>query len=317
MERRKSRIVRRQSQWSKIGSLPFDLWLACSEAILLVDWDALSETVTVPAGGCFNAALWVCRIWKSRWEPTDNGLFEDNNNGSPSGGGGGVFGVFISSIGLILIALCLANAAYCYMKTKKYTLLGRASSNPPDTPSARKIKYKAGSEEPEDLWSLEMWDPPLFNVYLAAIYSPLHVIIIWYGPLGIFQVVLVIALSGYLFGLSRVYLTLVKDKSIIHSEVLGEYGKKVVNPIIAVPRRDVAVGTDSDTVEIYSPARPTAFTTRDVRESRQNLSFGVSSPWQSSPNPIQRVRQTYTGSPRPWASSRRRTDLLRDDERLQ
>ncbi|KAA8916558.1 hypothetical protein TRICI_001284 [Trichomonascus ciferrii] len=189
--------------------------------------------------------------------------------------------------------------------------MGRSVDNEPETPSARKIRYQdprpeddehrrsnspfrrivdnwssRPKDQGEELWELNVWDPPRFNLYLGATFSPLHAFYILYAPLGLFQIVMLSALSGWLLGLTYMFETMVKDKAIIHSEVLGEYGKKVVKPITAVAKRDAAVGTDGS-FDFYSPTPHGTFSPRDVRESRSRVSMTPTpaSPWMSPIKP--------------------------------
>lgn len=95
------------------------------------------------------------------------------------------------------------------------------------------------------IWVLDIWDPPLFNLYLMSVYSPLSVLTLWYGPLSFFTIILFWPLlSYYLYTQTRMWLVLQKDKTILHAEVLGEYEQSVVRPIVSAARRDVCVGTD-------------------------------------------------------------------------
>lgn len=218
--------------------------------------------------------------------------------------------------------------------------MGRSITNQPDTPSAKKIRYKdpeesssipgsplrkfvdnwsgssSGSESGtsssgEDLWELNIWDPPKFNLYVASSYSPLHVLYILYGPLGLFQIVMIIGITGYLFGLCYLFETLVKDREILHSEVLGEYGKKVVKPITAVAKRDVAVGTDGDPPEFYSPVSHGPFSPRDVRESKSRVSMTPtpSSPWRSPIRPNTAQASSATATPLGGKALRQRASM--------
>ncbi|ANB12623.1 conserved fungal protein [Sugiyamaella lignohabitans] len=334
----KQRLVRQQSLWSKVSAYPFDLWLSVSEDIQLVDWDAYAQPVGLPSGLGATIILWFCRLyvsgfrrktvtsansWKNwfRNSHTDDILvdFTPDHSGFASGifkATSSFIAYFVSLISLILLAACLMNAVYCYTSTKHYTLMARSSDNPPDTPSARRVRYdsiqddqlqSAGTpnendtdENEGDLWSLDIWDPPKFNMFFFTTYSPLHYLIVWYAPISTLQLVLLIAVSGHLYILVHMFFILVKDKSVVHSEVLGEYGKKVVQPIIAVPRRDVCVGTDSDEVEVFTPARPTKLTMHSVRDRPV-----LAPPTWGSPVGSARVsrspRSRPSAAPKPWS----------------
>lgn len=309
----RTRLVRRQSTTSKLLALPFDLWLSISEYLELLEWDQYIYNGAIPGGVICNIIFMICRWYWSRQISSYDELFSYGDlyvgdvlnipTRRP------LFSILMSFFTLGLAAVCILNTTYCYSRRKTYTLLGRALDNTPDTPSAHKIRYseaKSGSEpsspwrklvDPllsfkkeeieshgEQIWELSVWNPPIFNTYFATCYSPLHLLIIWYSGLSTFKQFFYLSLlSGYLYGVTFMFLTMSKDKSIIHSEVLSEYGKKVVKPIVAVSRRDVAVGTDGG-VEVYSPCLDSTFKTVDVRESRSRVSMtpSTASPWSSN-----------------------------------
>lgn len=303
----KRRLIRRQSTASKLLALPFDIWLSASEYIELLEWDRYIYDGALPAGAASNVLFMICRwYWNRQYGSYDDlfsygDLYVGDVLNVPTHRP--VLSVFVSFLTLALTTICICNAVYCYSRRKNYILLGRPLDNAPDTPSAHKVRYADASDQPsspwrnlvdpllsfnketqdtgEEIWELSIWNPPIFNTYFATAYSPLHLLLIWYSDLGIMRLLFFLTLlSVYLFGLTLMFLTLSKDKTIIHGEVLSEYSKKVVKPIVAVTRRDVAVGTDGG-VDVYSPSTNPAFNKIDIRESRSRVSMSptTASPW--------------------------------------
>lgn len=211
----------------------------------------------------------------------------------------------------MLIIVSLGNALFCYSRTKKYSLVDRPLDKVPDTPSCRKVPYENTTDQSESLsnvqaspikkafdsllsfssvssatpptfnqdgeeipeiWVLDVWDPPLFNLILMAIYSPLNVLLIWYGPLTFFIIVVLLPLqSYYLYTLTNLFLVQQKDRTILHSEVLSEYEQKVVRPVVSAARRDAAIGVDGE-VQFYAPSLNHQFRLQNTHSSRSSTS---------------------------------------------
>ncbi|KAG5358164.1 Meiotically up-regulated gene 154 protein [Yarrowia sp. B02] len=192
---------------------------------------------------------------------------------------------FLMMTALALFAVSLINTAVCFLQTKKYTLFGRDASNSPNTPSATLEPLETPSDEPKpsseaqfktmlkkrlsgfitpapapevtpqaQVWVLSVWEPSVFHLNMFALFSPIHVIALWFGPLSFVQVF--VTLPGFslaLLALSHFFLVYVKDKTIISSEVLGEFDRKVVHPLLGVLKQDAAVGVDGS-CEFYDAA---------------------------------------------------------------
>lgn len=172
-----------------------------------------------------------------------------------------------------------------------FTSTSRSSKSEPQP----KENEDADRNIPSDIWTLHVWDPSMFGLHLTCTFSPLHAVFLWFAPVSVFQIIFTGLLSLALVALVTKFLTLAKDKEILHSEVLGEYSKKMVRPYVAVPLRDVCVSTvvssvessrhisalpstfvdenDRPLVEVYSPVVHGKFQPRDVREvSTQSIS---------------------------------------------
>lgn len=314
---RRSKIIRKQPLSQRLSTLPFDLWLSISENIEVFDWDAQALPIALPAGlGC-NVLLLLSRAYSSFNKQNEDELFSNNDRE--------VFNVpkrrplltvIFSTLTLVLVSLCFGNAIYCYRKTRKYTLMGRSVDNTPGTPSAQRVRYFDSNTEPEspikklfkwkkeedeknngdDLWELNIWNPPKFCLCLASTFSPLHAFTIMYAPMGMFLLFMLMFLSVYLFGTTWKFLTMVKDRNILHSEVMGEYGKKVVQPVVYTKKRDVAVGSDG-TVDTFSPAALSRYVERDVRESKAPKLNLNETPWKEAPPPSPAPRLSLGGIP--------------------
>lgn len=64
--KKKRRLIRRESLFTRLRNLPYDLALAASELIETIEWAALRWSVLVPAGVGANAALLLCRVFVDR-----------------------------------------------------------------------------------------------------------------------------------------------------------------------------------------------------------------------------------------------------------
>lgn len=202
---------------------------------------------------------------------------------------------FLMMTALALFAISVINMAVCFLQTKKYSLFGRDVNNPPRTPSATlesletpseapKTEFKAMikkrlsgfmspapqipimSETPSQVWVLNVWEPSVFHLNVFSLFSPIHVIALWFGPLSFVQLFVTLpAFSLALYGLCHVFLVYVKDKNIISGEVLGEFDKKVVHPLLGVIKQDAAVGADGS-CEFYDAALDNKSVWREARE---------------------------------------------------
>lgn len=117
---------------------------------------------------------------------------------------------------------------------KKFTK-GSNISNDSSDPSSRYT----------EVWALDMWDPPVFNLYILSVFSPITIICVWFGPLSFFNILFITPLtSALLYFIVKMFLTKDKDKTIINSQVLQEYDDQIVKPIFSKARQDVSIGAD-------------------------------------------------------------------------
>jgi hypothetical protein len=73
------KIVRKQTLWNRLSSLPFDFWLSSSEYLELVDWDSKAYSVAIPSGAICNVLLLICRLYGGKRRNVDS-LFSDSES---------------------------------------------------------------------------------------------------------------------------------------------------------------------------------------------------------------------------------------------
>jgi hypothetical protein len=103
------------------------------------------------------------------------------------------------------------------------------------------------------VWTLDPWDPSIINLHLLALFSPLNVLLLWVGPLGRLNVVIVVPMLTLLLAfviLAKLF-TKLTGLEVLQAEVLCEYEVSVVQLLSSVARRDVAAGCDSS-VSFYA-----------------------------------------------------------------
>jgi hypothetical protein len=55
------RLIRRQSLWDRLSSYPHDLLLSLNESYELLEWDSLSDTLSIPFGVGLNLLYLIAR----------------------------------------------------------------------------------------------------------------------------------------------------------------------------------------------------------------------------------------------------------------
>ncbi|KAK9474298.1 uncharacterized protein V1510DRAFT_390192 [Dipodascopsis tothii] len=215
---------------------------------------------------------------------------------SSNGSVRGMLHRLLQALAAAIVVASVANAYCVFFRRRPYTLLGKAPEDDGATAhsSAHKVAFDADAPAPStpravvaglwsalrtppappagrQVWELRVWNPPLFNLNLLVAFSPVHAAVLYFTPLaGVVTSAAVLALvsaQSYLF--TRRCLEQQADKSLIFSEMFGEYEKKVVRPKLSVRRRDAAVGADGS-VETYAAARDRTFVTRDVLPRPEN-----------------------------------------------
>lgn len=85
------RLIRRQSLWDRVSSYPHDLLLSLNETYELLEWDSVSDTLSVPLGIGLNVLYLLAR--RDRQEQTSSYYEKDVFEGSRvrSGDGGAIF----------------------------------------------------------------------------------------------------------------------------------------------------------------------------------------------------------------------------------
>lgn len=264
-------IIRKTPIREKLRSLPLDLWLSLCES-----WNTLE--LPECAGAVIGAVCWMMLLW-SREQPTLTGVFADER---PSRLAKPVF-LFLSLLS-ISVLWRVANAH------RTYFLRGRPIDQPLKSPRACQLR------DPQDgqlIWTLQIWDPSAFHLYLLAVFSPLHIFIGWFAPRA--SVLVSWAFSLLLVLAVRQFVQHEYDRRIIEHEVFNEYAIKVVRPITSLATRDVAV--DTDHVREYASLPRREFVQRDVR-----------APFRAVRLPARRTYMPGTpGTPDPYNSQVRRS----------
>ncbi|KAF9069608.1 hypothetical protein BDP27DRAFT_1383114 [Rhodocollybia butyracea] len=101
---------------------------------------------------------------------------------------------------------------------------------------------------------LEIWTPGDLEMMLFNIYSPVHSLL-WIATNSSNWIIMLLIMGGVGAQLNATmlsYRTLLKDKDILHAEVMNEYNEGFVYPRINPIRRDVAVMThQSEVVSVW------------------------------------------------------------------
>lgn len=365
--KKKRRLIRRESLFTRLRNLPYDLALAASERVETIEWEALRWSVLVPAGVGANAALLLCRVFVDRarapggvaanGEPalllfpgamlvaraaawiwaqfigqsaleqgglysgaaSDDDIFnvmDSNGSDTVSGKKRLILYVIPLVLGWLLVLGSTWNTVNCmWMRRRKYYLAERPLNHQIDSASARiepvaTVYVPNDNDNDEDssktnlftfllslffnrwqssiptpsvadldsgrqqlVWTLDTWDPSVVNLHLLALFSPLNALILWFGPLGFFNTVLLVPLLTVFLAYLMLgkFETKLADIGVLHAEVLREYETSVVRPLSSVARRDVAIGTDGS-VSFYSPSLNHQFRPRhEPRKFDQNI----------------------------------------------
>lgn len=315
----RSRIVRRESLWSRITSAPFDLWLSLNESIESIEWDDYVYSIAIPSGTLSNLLLLFCRLAVDTSESTNK--VSIGMSLLRGGEGGEIFAsdytrrngsraqtiIYVATwmFGIILLLISFTNALAVYASRKRYTLFSRPLDKVLDTPSCSIVElpntgkqtayedespsflsliWKAlspaesksvVSKEMAQVWVLDVWEPSLFSLYFFCTFSPLNAFSIWFGPLSVFMELLLIPiLSASFYLIATMFVVQQKDKSIINAEVLSEYDKQVVRPLVSVPKREAMVGTDG-TVTFFLPSLHKQYRDQNLLSQRDTVSLST------------------------------------------
>ncbi|KAK9237178.1 hypothetical protein V1525DRAFT_174401 [Lipomyces kononenkoae] len=140
------RVVRRATLLTRLKSYPLDTYLHLHEQLETIDWDKLSDSVSLPTGFILDGLLLFCRLaistvavrqderseifWDSsklRNSPIAGDVLQ--GRGGKRGFRGWLTGV-LSVISIAILLLSFINAYYIFSRRRTYTFLGRA---PQDT----------------------------------------------------------------------------------------------------------------------------------------------------------------------------------------
>ncbi|KEP53489.1 putative transmembrane protein [Rhizoctonia solani 123E] len=102
-----------------------------------------------------------------------------------------------------------------------------------------------GKDAGHNIQQLDMWNPGELELALFSVYSPAHALLwmIFSSHTWFVALILMVAISGQIFVLTRSYEGLIKDRRIIQGEVMHEYNEKFVHPRVMPVRKDACVMT--------------------------------------------------------------------------
>ena len=86
----RERLIRRQSLAARLSSYPQDLLLSLNETYELLEWDSLSDTLSIPFGIALNAIYIFARMDAADVDGAGKGDVFEGLGGGRGGGGGGV-----------------------------------------------------------------------------------------------------------------------------------------------------------------------------------------------------------------------------------
>lgn len=305
--RKSKRLVRKEPIISKLSSIPLDWWLYFTESIDAIEWDNYIFLVGLPAGTVANIVLLLCRNIVDRLSSEFGSIFTSphyENDIFSSDTSSNSLRYFIYSVasfsGYTLVFASVINALLVFCRTREYTLLRRPFENQPNSPSCKvlRIPYENCTDKNEEhislsfksiyrfftgrgdgdsvddtenytnVWALDVWEPPRFCLILFAVFSPVNSFSIFFGPISLFSLTLLVSISFVLYKLIDLFTTQLKDKTIIQTEVLSEYETQVVKPLISVPKQDAMIGSDGS-VEFYLPSLHNQFRERPIFDSSE------------------------------------------------
>ncbi|KZT61552.1 hypothetical protein CALCODRAFT_506125 [Calocera cornea HHB12733] len=210
-------------------------------------------------GGLLNVCHWL--VWWATFAEEDKGWELDD---APSRDW------IWTMTGLLLLCISIGNTFLTFTTTKSYQLFlakepvssAHASfvaadlTLDEDVAPSETRRFLAGnpaSPTPEEIsvmktvQQIEVWNPgegqvALFMRLFSA-YSPVHALTYQVGPNWLVILTIAPSLTLLLFGTVSMYISLLKDRDIIASEVMHEYNDKFVYPNIAPVKKDAATMT--------------------------------------------------------------------------
>ncbi|KAG7665977.1 NUR1 [[Candida] subhashii] len=140
-----------------------------------------------------------------------------------------------------------------------------------------------------EIWQLNVWNPPLFQLYLSIALNPINMSIIsCLTPTSssLLSIILLITLiTGFNYIWIDKYQSLISDKQIIYQEMFQEYNNKFVKPKTTILKKDAVIDATmgpfhSDVLvdkEGYTFTKSKVFTTHDIK-GKQITEYGESIP---------------------------------------
>ncbi|KAF8430284.1 hypothetical protein EV426DRAFT_556602 [Tirmania nivea] len=220
-----------------------------------------------------------------------------STSGKAYGGGWGSLknsGYFLRYLSWFLAVISALNAVLCFTKKKKYRMFESNIEIEPSTPNARRVPVNSspsasqlttllspskgrhrGYTSATDVWEVSVWDPTPISLRIFSLFSPAHCAIYFLmlpitissnhlfansagGTTTYLTALFIEALLSLQLGwLTSSFTQQMKDRAVVHKEVLREYDSKYVHPRLSILKRDVATQSMDDhfeaSVEVYTP----------------------------------------------------------------
>ncbi|KAK4499387.1 hypothetical protein PRZ48_009901 [Zasmidium cellare] len=287
------RLVRRAPLIERIKAYldPYDLLLWIAEELNDDAYDEWLKIWATPIGIGLNIGFILARGASRPYSGSDDVFGDDGRKGS------GWFAWMCAFLVHFLTLSCLVNTLYTFFRKRHYRMFEQPVDLPPETPSAHRVRVdsspasssplrymqsiissaaasRAYPDAEREVWEISIWDPKPFNLSLFTIFSPGHLVIYYLllppatlDPRPSATIMTAVAFSALLsvqLGLLKTsFGQQLKDKALVHGEVMNEYDTKFVHPFLNRPVRDVGIqtresatsprGTKTREVDIYTP----------------------------------------------------------------
>ncbi|KAJ3042724.1 hypothetical protein HDV00_006781 [Rhizophlyctis rosea] len=238
--RKKGRLVRRASPWSRLRSLPADLYLSAAEWMSSIDWQDLFSKSSFTLGLGLNALyLFVKFIRKGIW--TGQNEFIDVEEIDAKGAFSSMDSVVphnqIQGIEWLLIAISVINTIYMFNRSKDFTLFRQPTRPRDDDDRSWIVKSPNAKIVPMDLHGTaadvddekdsedEESTPTTF-----CLFSPQQIAILYLADIGNWQYYMPLAffVSLMTYMLVTAFQDLLHDREILQEQLVKEFSEGFV-----------------------------------------------------------------------------------------
>lgn len=123
-----------------------------------------------------------------------------------------------------------------------------------------------------EIWILKVWDPSYFGLGMQVAFNPVNLAIITWVQCSVVAQLAIVTLNALFFGaIIHLFLGVIRDRQIIHSEMLQEYHQKVVKPLTSIAKQDVGIDascgvarSSADSLNVYTFSKSRVWVTHDL-----------------------------------------------------